>query len=364
MDEKETHPLILAGAGHAHLVAMRQWLLAGFKPPAGTILLNPTDNAWYSGMMPGLLAGRYQPEDCAIPLQPLCEKLGIELIYGTVAHLDADKKTIISGQGQQYGYQVLSINTGASPPGPDIRMAEIPVTPVKPFTTFIQQWQQWLKLDEPAHLVILGGGAAAFEVSLALRKKLPQFDLSLICEKFLPDHPPGLASLAGSILKKRAVRLIDNQLIDQIKGDQLLNGDLAVTRCDGLVLATGSAPLSWYPASSLDCDDRGFIKVGNTLQNTAFAEVFAAGDAISLSGARHSGVYSVRQGTILARNIPALFEGKPLIEYTPQKNVLALLDTADGKALFSYANSAAYSLLFGLWKTYLDRRFVKKLRIA
>ena len=47
-------PLIMVGAGHAHLVALRGWIAQGYQVPPGSLLISPEPYAWYSGMMPGL----------------------------------------------------------------------------------------------------------------------------------------------------------------------------------------------------------------------------------------------------------------------------------------------------------------------
>ena len=74
-----TAPLIMIGAGHAHLVAIRDWIRQGYQPPPGSVLVTPEPEAWYSGMMPGLLAGRWQSEQCRVALGPLCRAAGISL---------------------------------------------------------------------------------------------------------------------------------------------------------------------------------------------------------------------------------------------------------------------------------------------
>ncbi|WVM93829.1 hypothetical protein ULG90_08705 [Halopseudomonas pachastrellae] len=44
-----TAPLIMVGAGHAHLVALRDWVKQGYRAPAGSLLVTPQADAWYSG---------------------------------------------------------------------------------------------------------------------------------------------------------------------------------------------------------------------------------------------------------------------------------------------------------------------------
>ena len=52
------YDLILAGAGHAHLGVLRRWALVE-RPPGRIGLLSPGPEAWYAGMLPGLISGRF-----------------------------------------------------------------------------------------------------------------------------------------------------------------------------------------------------------------------------------------------------------------------------------------------------------------
>lgn len=84
----KTFGTLLIGAGHAHLEVLRHWVDVG-APFGDVALLSPSPDAWYSGMLPGLLAGRYQSEQCRIPLSPLCLAAGVTLMQGKMIALDA-----------------------------------------------------------------------------------------------------------------------------------------------------------------------------------------------------------------------------------------------------------------------------------
>jgi NADH dehydrogenase FAD-containing subunit len=357
-----SHPLILAGAGHAHLVAVRRWIDAGWRAPAGTLLINPTGRAWYSGMMPGLLAGRFREQDCAIDLLPLCEAAGITLRIESVESLAPARHTL-STETIRPGFDVLSINCGSRPPGPTESDGSIACIPAKPFPVFVDTWRHWRAERAPARLAILGGGPAAFELALALRASFPQTSLQLLSHnRLLAGHPPRLAERALDLLQVRGIGLLTGQRIDRIRDGQLYNGETPVAAADALVLASGAAPLDWYADSGLDTKE-GFLQVDGRLQAINHPRIFAAGDSIQLPGALHSGVYAVRQGATLAENIPALLEGRALHTYHPQPRALSLLATADGGALLSYGRWTAQGRLPGLWKDHLDTTFMKRHRL-
>ena len=159
-----TCPLVLAGAGHAHLVMMRLWIKAGWRPPAGTVLINAGSHAWYSGMMPGLIAGRFELDECAIALLPLCQRLGITLVQASVTALDSQHQRVALDNGEHLHYQLLSINTGSQPVAPAQLDGSVSILPAKPFPEFIHQWQRW-QTQAPA-LASMDPAAAARQISL------------------------------------------------------------------------------------------------------------------------------------------------------------------------------------------------------
>jgi NADH dehydrogenase FAD-containing subunit len=358
------HTLILAGAGHAHLVAMRGWIDNGFRPPKGTILLSPDSHAWYSGMMPGLVAGRFTEEECAIELAPLCKACGVELMIGEIATLNAASRKVKLLDKRELEYDYLSLNVGSVPPQPGLNDGSINVAPAKPFAAFNNHWQAWREHHNPMQLAVLGGGAAAFELALALHQSLPQAQLSLICSgDLLYGYSLGLRKRASKILCKRGIDLRKGTRVDCIADGWLLSNKQRIQSTDALVIATGAAPQPWQSTSGLSCDNSGFVRVRATLQSESHPEVIAAGDCASQPGAFHSGVYAVRQGAVLSEIIPALLAGRTLREYQPQPRSLALLSTADGSALLNYQHFSLGGRLIGLWKDYLDLGFMKHHRL-
>jgi hypothetical protein len=67
--------LVLAGAGHAHALVLRQ---LAQQPLAGVevVVVSPEPLAPYSGMVPGWLAGLYRFDEIVIDLPPLARAAG------------------------------------------------------------------------------------------------------------------------------------------------------------------------------------------------------------------------------------------------------------------------------------------------
>ncbi|ALO45514.1 FAD-dependent oxidoreductase [Pseudohongiella spirulinae] len=363
-------PLVLAGAGHAHLVAIRVWAEAGLRVPEGSVLVSPTSKAWYSGMMPGMIAGRFTPEACAIDLQPLCKKVGLRLISVGIASCHASEKRLELTDGASLSYKVLSINTGSQPPTLTSD-GSIQQVPAKPFPAFKEQWQYWMH-EAPSRLTVVGGGAAAFELTLALQKSLPHTKTSLVFNgRLLDGHSRHLQALAGRLLRNRGVSVYEQTRVTRIEQGRLWAEGQALPDTGALVLATGARALPWYADSGLQQDDDGFLAVGNTLQSKNHPDVFVSGDAATLMSTAkphpRSGVYAVRHGPVIAHNVLASFSADSLQTFQPQRQALALLATADGGALMSYgrfsAGTAWLRPLLGRWKDYLDLEFMRRHRL-
>ncbi|NQD92475.1 FAD-dependent oxidoreductase, partial [Pseudomonas sp. CrR25] len=331
------YDLLLIGAGHAHLGVLRRWAL-NERPPGRIGLLSPEWAAWYSGMLPGLLAGRFGASDCQVELQPLCRAAKVELIIGRAASLDAVQRQVQVADGRTLAAGLLSLNLGAQVARPPQQSEAMQLLAVKPFAEFLAGWQRWQA--DPQPLAILGGGAAGVELALALADRVPQ--LALFCAgQLLAGHNAGLHLRALGHLRQRRVRVREHCPIERIDGDQLLSGGEPVWRGSRLLLASGAEALPWLAQSGLDCDEGGFVRIGATLQSLSHPQVLAVGDCAGLPGARKSGVYAVRQAPVLAANLNALLRGLPLRAYRPQRHSLALLATGDGGALLGWRQWSA-----------------------
>ncbi len=356
-------PLILAGAGHAHLLTLRQWLDQGYTPPPGSILLSPDPAAWYSGMMPGLIASRFHLADCALPLDPLCTRLGLRLLHGQVTAFDAGQRTLQLDSGLAIQADIVSFNVG-SQPASVITDDSLPLIPVKPFPAFIRQWQQWCAEATPRRISVIGGGAAAFEIAMALATSLPDCQMQLLCAgELLPGHPPMVLKRAQRWLQHRQITIQDNCRITRVHEGQLWHDDTCLGPTDAVILATGASAHTWQASSGLNTDERGFIRIDHQLRSLSHPKIFATGDCASLPGSQKSGVYAVRQGPVLAHNLKAALQGTTLQRYQPQPQALALLATGDGGALLSYGRWGAGGKLFGWWKDRLDLGFMQRQRL-
>jgi selenide,water dikinase len=341
--------VLLAGAGHAHLVVLRSLAQAPLYG-ARITLVTPNPRQIYSGMLPGLVAGHYKPEQVTIDVAALADKAYVELVEGSIAALDPERRKLRLEQGAELDYDLLSLNVGSatdtSLPG-----AKHHALAVKPYDNFVQ------KLRFANRIAIIGGGTAGAELAMALRHRKAQVTLY--------SDRPTLSRRVERQLRRRKVDYRPGMAVNAIHNGPVVVSGGARQDFDLVILATGAVPMPWLQHSGLETDDNGFVLVSDTLQSANYPEVFAAGDCASI---RHrprpkSGVFAVRHGNILAVNLRRVLEGAALERYEPQTRALALISCGSRYAIAERGDWSWQGRLVWLWKDRIDRRWVRELRV-
>ena len=119
-------------------------------------------------------------------------------------------------------------------------------------------------------------------------------------------------------------------------------------------------------AIDLPKDPQGFLLTRDTLQSTGADNVFAVGDTGTVEGMDmpKAGVYAVREGPVLWKNLRSLVKGRVPSPYVPQGDFLRLINTGDGKALMDYKGWAVHARWCWLLKDWIDSRFISRFRVT
>lgn len=377
--------LVLLGGGHSHLAVLMS--LARDPVPGLEITLVSRDvETPYSGALPAWITGQAQDDDFLIDLRPLAQMAGARLIQTNVEEINLAARTLRCAGRPPVHFDILSLNLGSRPDSSAIPGADRHAVSVKPIASFLERWAQ-IQRDYDAALAagrlytlaIVGGGPASVELACALQEQLhksrgPKLSLRIVLVSSRPRLLWGLAAHAGELalttlqerdidvrLHCRVLAVEEGQIRvkDSTPGRDGLSSSLA---CDATIIATGAAAAPWLQSTGLALDAKGFVRVNNRLQSMSHPFVFAAGDIAAIAGQPRprSGVYAVRQGMPLARNLRRFALGASLLPYFPQTKALALLYTGSGQAIATRGQWAAQGHWAWRWKDWIDKRFVAK----
>lgn len=363
--------LVLVGGGHAHvhvLAALAARPLRGVD----VTLVSPATRHHYSGMVPGFLQGVYTEAELTLDLAWLAARAGAELVEAMAERIDVAGRTVDAG-GRRLGFDLLSLDVGADPAGlatPGVREHAMTIRPMR------QAVQLRARVDalavprrERVHVVVVGAGAGGVEVALAVDRRLraagarPAVAIVEAAPTVLPDYAAPVRRRAAHLLARRDVSVMTGAAVTRVEEGRVEIATGSVIEADLVVWLAGAAGPALLAGAGLPLDPRGFLAVGATLQAVNGATVWAAGDCATLVNhpeTPKAGVYAVRQGPVLARNLrAALGEGTPA-RYVPQRTFLSLLNTADGKALLRWHGIVSHSRFAWWLKDHIDRRFVRR----
>lgn len=323
----------------------------------------------YSGMLPGLIAGHYEVRESHIDLPALCARAGVDFVQEEAVALDLEGRRVLTAQGETHDFDLLSIDTGSTPPLDAIEGARrhaIPVKPVEAFLATIEQRLPRLRRDPGQGFAVIGAGAAGFEVVLALEHRIrdagTKFRLVAETPQILPGFPAGVRRHAERRLREQGVEVRTGARVCAVddSGIVLANGEHLAAR--HVVVVTGAAPAAMYRSSGLATDAGGFVAVHSSLRSCSHPFVFASGDAAAvLEHPRpKAGVFAVRQGPPLTRNLRRALQHRPLVPFVPQRQALALISTGRRHAIASRDGFVVAGDWVWRWKDWIDRRFVAR----
>jgi selenide,water dikinase len=368
--------LVLVGGGHSHLAVLKYF---GMNPVPGLRLTLITRDLHtpYSGMLPGYIAGHYDYDDVHIDLRPLAQFAHARIYHEEVQGLDVKNNLVLCPNRPPVPFDVLSINIGSRPNTLHIPGADLFATPIKPIDHFLHRWEDLihnvLTAKDIFRLAVVGGGAGGVEMSLAtqyrLQKELRQvrrptdlLEIVLITDTktILPTHNRLVRHKFERVLRERNITFQVNHRVVEVNKDKLVFTSGQKLAADAVLWVTHASAPAWLAEAGLKVDEQGFIVVNECLQSVSHKNIFAAGDiaAVQNHPRPKSGVFAVRQGPPLARNLALVIRAKNLKRYKPQKQFLGLISTGDRNAIASRANWS----IDGQWvwriKDWIDRRFM------
>ncbi|SIR18655.1 pyridine nucleotide-disulfide oxidoreductase family protein [Rhizobium sp. RU20A] len=363
MAEATDMPILLVGGGHAHVEVVRRL----GRGPVGRkiILISPARHAPYSGMLPGYVSGRYGFADFHIDLDALCARCNVTFLATSAGGIDPDRRQVSLADGQVLDYCLLSIDIGSTPQLPADVSGGLSVKPIASFT------QRLAHLDARVaqstgrlRLAVVGQGVAGVEMAFALQRRFGAGRVDMLLVGRADAVIAERSRLARAMVRRELARagIAHHQGFDVIGFDAgtLLARDGRTLSVDDVVWTTSSGAPAWLGGTGLALDAGGFIRVDQALRSVSHPDVFAAGDVASLPDPRpKAGVFAVRQGPVLADNLRRCLAGEDPRPFRPQRQWLALIALANGRAIADKWCLAASGRWVARWKHWNDSRFVR-----
>lgn len=446
-----TKRIVLIGGGHAHVQVIKALNVNSRPSNLHVTLVDLQSSASYSGMVPGCVSKLYTLDQVQINLDSLADWAGMDFVRGKVVGMSFEEETNnenddhgtkkkkekklilvetktndgndddhdgnnVGSKLEKIPFDVVSIDIGSTSRDfssiPGASRYTISTRPISDLVRRIEKEEEELKgkleidgtTTSGAQVVVVGGGAAGIELSLALRSRWNNLLDSKLSIKLIdsnnvlfPSEASACRSALQRVMEKYSIEVLHNLVVDEVTSSHVHvssnNNNAAVVNADSddtmtekipythCIWATGAEAhtLAWDMHEQFGLaisPDRGWIRVNRHLQSVSHPSVFAAGDCCEIvNGDRKSpskaGVYAVRSGPILIENLTRFLgvgshcimmddaaDERDLVAYNPQDDFLKLLMCGDGTALgFRFGIP-----LYGTWvwelKDHIDQMFM------
>lgn len=353
--------LVLVGGGHSHLFVLEAFARRA-EPGARLTLVTPTPLSTYSGMVPGVIGGAYPLRAAQIDVARLAARAGASFVAGQVAGIDPAARRLRLGDGATIDFDLASFDIGARPLPLDAT-PDAPLLAVRPLDAAVAALAAAMAAQPHPRVVVIGAGAAGVEVAFALAARGARVTC---CDR--DANPVNALSAAAARRVRAAFSAADiawegNSTVVAVRADGVGLADRRRLAADLVINATGAGAAELFAAAALPVDAYGCLWVGDDLRAVGDPQLFGAGDCSTLAnapGLPKSGVQAVRQGPLLAANLRAALRGAPLRRFAARARALALLNTADGRAILSYPPFACHNRAAWWLKDRIDRRFVAR----
>ncbi len=369
--------LVLVGGGHSHITVLKKF---GMQPVPGVqlTLVCRDVHTPYSGMLPGLIAGHYTYDEAHIDLRKLATFASARFVHDEVEGLDLGHRLLRFRGRPPLRYDLVSLNIGSTPETKGTQGAGEFAVPVKPISGFLPRWRALMRrvqsLSEPPSIAVVGAGAGGVELTLSIQHRIrselaaagedasPEMHLFCATSRILPTHNALVRRKFGRILAERNVSVHLDARVESVNECGIVTSSGWAGRFDEVVWVTKASAASWIAEAGLAVDDLGFARVDECLRSPSHPEVFAVGDiaAVDRHPREKAGVFAVRQGPPLERNLRLALQGKEPVPFRPQKRFLSLVSTGDRYAVASRAGWSVEGRWVWKVKDWIDRRFMQK----
>jgi pyridine nucleotide-disulfide oxidoreductase family protein len=364
--------LVLLGGGHAHVEVLRS--LAG-NPGARpeVTVVTPFPRLIYTGMVPGVIAGHYRLEECAIAIDALAQRAGANFVQSRASLVNPVAREVMCADGGIIPYDVLSMDVGSMPVIGTARGVAEHAIAVRPLEDLMKGWGSVLaraRSGKVGSITMVGGGAGGVELAFAmdyrLRSELGEAapHVRIITNTSVPvaEFGEGARRRFRKRLAKRNIGMHVSSTVAEVGQDHVRLDTGLEFASDATFWAAGAGSHHWIRESGFATDARGFLLTNDCLQSVTYREVFGAGDCATTEGRplAKAGVFAVRAAPVLAANLRAAVAGGDLAQFRTSPRYLALISAGGRRAVGTWNGLAWEGWWVWRWKDRIDRAFVAK----
>lgn len=313
------------------------------------VFVNPYPHFSYAGDWSSTLSGEKSLSSIEVPLEGLLPQIRargnhISFRIDEAFDLNARTKTLRFRHAGEVLMEMISFNIAGESPYPQL----IPLRP-------IQIPVRLMETENFERIQIVGGGAVGVETALCLAARFKKSSRRVVIQLVeKSDHLWGAAPIA---LQKKV-----RELLGEAGVDVVFRGDFLNFPADIRFSAVPQQAPKWLRESGLKTSGKN-IAINSQLE-TSIPGVFAVGEGTQNpdAPALPNSTTAQKQAHVLFHNLchRAGFEAKTKT-FSPQENMLTLLNSADGKAMGYYGSvSLGHSDFCLLLKNYMNHRQLKK----
>jgi len=361
--------LVLVGGGLAHLGVLEA--LGDFTSRGHQVtLVTAAPRHEFSGMAPGVLAGRYKAEAFRIDVAALARRGRAEFLADRVTEIFPDRRQLRTAGGLTLDYDLASFAVGSEVPVPPGEVPDGRVWPVRP----LANWQRLHDLvaayspGSERNLLVIGGGPAGVEgagalATLVRNRRIHGQVILVTGGQLLAGAPEALRAYVRRSLQRRGVEILERTVVAGFDGVQARLSNGRELYFDLALVATGGRAPGWFREAGLRTGSHcgGFL-VNRCLQSLDHPELLGGGDCISFAEKTPAkvGVHALRQGEVLRHNLLAALEGKILRAVQLRPRTLLICNLGDETGALQRGSL----VLNGSWalqlKEWIDFRFMNR----
>ncbi|WP_328735530.1 NAD(P)/FAD-dependent oxidoreductase [Streptomyces bobili] len=281
--------IIVLGAGYAGAIAAGRLAKRLHREDVTITLVNAEPDFVERVRMHQLAVGQdLKPR----PFSEMFAGTGVRLKLAKVTAVDVDRRTVsVTGtdagpsgvEELEYDTLVYALGSGWNPQGVPGTAEHAHDIAGRPGALRLRERLARLTAGQP--VVVVGGGLTGLEAASEIAESRPDLDVALAARGDLGDwlSPKGRGHLR-KVVDGLGITVHEHTAVTGVAADHVTTADGATVPAAVTVWTTGFAVHPIARATSLEVTDTGQIVVDRTMRSVSHPDVYAIGDAASVTG--------------------------------------------------------------------------------